>query len=273
MPGIANIIGSEGFRPNIDLAKYYPKDKEVKQQSFNDVLSDNANIDRFTKSEGSQLQKDIKKTVKGIQEMVLAYVKGRVPLGDDKFNTTDMLRSMLDMLNATGNMQQAAMQEDSNKMALQQLCVLMSQQVGREALVKDNRLDFKGKPMNIAVDVPEEGGAIIIAIEDATGKIIRHFEMNEQPGIQYIQWDGLDDEGKVAKVDTYMAHAAAQDEEGKATPVSLYVPRKIEELRFDPTRSGRFPVYYSGNAPIKNMLSVYSGPDIPVIASQTDEAV
>lgn len=188
MPGTANIIGSEGFRPNIDLAKDYPKEKKVKQQSFNDVLNDNANIDRFTKSEGSQLQKDIKKTVKGIQEMVLAYVKGRVPLGDDKFNTTDMLRSMLDMLNATGNMQQAAMQEDSNKMALQQLCVLMSQQVGREALVKDNRLDFKGKPMNIAVDVPEEGGSVLVAIEDATGRIIRSFEMDEQPGIKFDGW-------------------------------------------------------------------------------------
>jgi hypothetical protein len=273
MPGNANIIGSEGFRPNIDLAKYYPKEKEVKQQLFQDVLNDNADIDRFTKNEGSQLQKDIKKTVKGIQEMVLAYVKGRVPLGDDKFNTTDMLRSMLDMLNATGNMQQAAMQEDSNKMALQQLCILMSQQVGREALIKDNRLDFKGKPINIAVDVPGEGGTVLVAIEDATGRIIRSFEMNEQPGIQYVQWDGLDDEGEVAKVDTYMIQAAIQDEEGKTMPVSLYVPRKIEELRFDSTKHGRFPVYYSGNAPIKNMLSVYSGTDAQVNVSQTDEAV
>ncbi len=273
MPGKANIIGSEGFRPNIDLAKYYPKEKEVTQQTFNDVLNDKADIDRFTKPEGSQLQKDIKKTVKGIQEMVLAYVKGRVPLGDDKFNTTDMLRSMLDMLNATGNMQQAAMQEDGNKMALQQLCVLMSQQVGRDALVKDSRLDFKGKPVNIAVEVPEEAGTVLVAIEDASGKIIRSWELREQPGIQYVPWDGLDEEGNIAKLDSYMVRAIRQDEEGKTMAVPLYVPRKIEELRFDPTENGRFPVYYSGNQPIKNMLSVYSGGDAPVIAPQTDKAV
>ena len=273
MPGNANSIGSEGFRPNIDLAKYYPQEKVAPQQSFNDVLNDNADIDRFTKTEGSQLQKDIKKTVKGIQEMVLAYVKGRVPLGDDKFNTTDMLRSMLDMLNATGNMQQAAMQEDGNKMALQQLCVLMSQQVGRDALVKDNRIDFKGKSMNIAVEIPEEAGTVLVAIEDASGKIIRSWEMNESPGIQYVQWDGLDEEGEVAKVDTYMVHAARRDEEGKVMAVPLYVPRKIEELRFDPTSNGKFPVYYSGNQPIRNMLSVYSGADTPAVAPQTNEAV
>lgn len=273
MPGNANMIGSEGFRPNIDLTKYYPKEKEAMPQSFNDVLNYNADIDRFTKTEGSQLQKDIKKTVKGIQEMVLAYVKGRVPLGDDKFNTTDMLRSMLDMLNATGNMQQAAMQEDGNKMALQQLCVLMSQQVGRDALVKDSKLDFKGKPVNIAVEVPEEAGAILVAIENSSGAIIRSFEMNEQPGIQYMQWDGLDDEGETAKADTYMVRAVRQDEESNTIAVPLYVPRKIEELRFDPTQNGRFPVYYSGNQPIRNMLSVYSGADAPVITPQTEEAV
>ena len=87
MPGNVSVIGSQDFRSNINLKSYFPEEKEISQTPFNDLLK-NADIDTFTKGQGSPLEKDINKTVKGIQEMVLAYVKGRVPLGDDKFNTT-----------------------------------------------------------------------------------------------------------------------------------------------------------------------------------------
>ncbi len=270
MPGNASVIGSQEYRPNINLDNYFPKEKEASKQPFNDLVK-NVDIGTFTKAQSSPLEKDIKKTVDGIQKMVLAYVKGRVPLGDDKFNTTDMLRSMLDMLNATGNMQRAAMQEDGNKMALQQLYVLMSQQVGRDALVKDNRLDFKGRVMDIAVDMPEDGGIVQVVIEDSSGKAVRDWEMSDQSGIQYLRWDGRDADAQVVEQGQYTVHAIRQDEDGKTTVIPLYVPRKIEELRFDPTKNGRFPVYYSGNQPIKNMLSAYSGSDTPAIT--VDEAV
>ncbi len=57
-------------------------------------------------------------------------------------------------------------------------------------------------------------------------------------------------------------------------PVPIYVPKRIEEVRFDPAKNGRLPVYYSGNQPIKNMLSVYGGNHAPVSNAQAiDEAV
>lgn len=251
-----SVIGSQEFRSNINLANYFPKEKEVGQNPFNDLLK-KVDIDTFTKEQSSPLEKDIKKTVKGIQEMVLAYVKGRVPLGEDKFNTTDMLRSMLDMLNATGNMQRAAMQEDSNKMALQQLYLLMCQQVGRDALIKDNKLEFKGRVVDFAVDVPEQEGAVHVVLTDLSGITLKEWEMEEKSGIQYLQWDGLNEDGEVAEHGDYAVHAVIEDEEGKITPVPLYVPKRIEEVRFDPAKNGRLPVYYSGNQPIKQMLSVY----------------
>lgn len=260
-----SVIGSEGFRSNINLSNYFPKDvkegSEESPQRFNDLLK-KADIESFTKSQSSPLERDIKKTVKGIQEMVLAYVKGRVPLGDDKFNTTDMLRSMLDMLNATGNMQRAAMQEDGNKMALQQLYLSMCQQVGRDALIKDNKLDFRGRSMDIAVDMPAEG-RVLVSITNTIGKTIREWEMDGLPGIQYLRWDGLDEGGEVAAQEHYTVHAVIENEDGKITAVPLYVPRRIEEVRFDPAKNGRLPIYYSGNQPIKNMLSIYGGDSIP----------
>lgn len=258
MPGNVSVIGSQDFRSNINLKSYFPEEKEISQTPFNDLLK-NADIDTFTKGQGSPLEKDIKKTVKGIQEMVLAYVKGRVPLGDDKFNTTDMLRSMLDMLNATGNMQRAAMQEDGNKMALQQLYLSMSNQVGKDALIKDNKLEFKDRAIDFAIDVPEQEGIVHVTLSDLGGKTLREWRIDEQPGIQYLRWDGLNDDGEVAETGSYTVHASIEDEEGKNIPVSLYVPKRIEEVRFDPAKNGRLPVYYSGNKPIQQMLSVYGG--------------
>lgn len=259
MAGSTGVIGTQDFRSNINLSNYFPKEKEAAQQSFSDHVSKSADIDTFTKAQMSPLEKDIKKVVKGIQEMVVAYVKGRVPLGDDKFNSTDMLRSMLDMLNASGNMQQVAMQEDSNKMAMQQLYLLMSQQVGREALVKANKFDFKGKSIDFAVDVPEQEGNVVVAINDLSGKILKEWALGSRPGIEYLNWDGLDNEGQVAPKGEYVVQAFHEDQDGAVLSVPLYLPTRIEEVRFDPAKDGRFPVYYSGNKPVKQMLSIYGG--------------
>lgn len=254
----ANVIGSQEFQPNIKLENYFPKEKKSSGTPFDDLLK-NPDIDTLTKGEGSQLEKDIKKTVRGIQEMVLAYVKGRVPLGDDKFSTTDMLRSMLDMLNATGNMQRVALEEDGNKMSMHQLYLLMCQQIGRDALVKDQRLEFKGQTMNFAFEVPEQEGIVQVAIINSNGEAIREWELEAQPGIQYINWDGLDANGEVAERGHYAVRAVITDEEGKSVMIPSYAPKRIEEVRFDPASNGKFPTYFSGNQPIQHMLSVYSG--------------
>ena len=273
MLGNASVIGSQEFRSNINLENYFPKEKEANKTPFNDLLK-KSDIDTFTKSQSSPLEKDIKKTVKGIQEMVLAYVKGRVPLGDDKFNTTDMLRSMLDMLNATGNMQRAAMQEDGNKMALQQLYLSMCSQVGRDALIKDNKLEFKDRAIDFVVDVPEEQeGAVRVTLTNLSGEILKEWQMDEQPGIQYLRWDGLKNDGEIAEKGSYTVHAVIENEEGKSTTVPMYVPKRIEEVRFDPAKNGRLPVYYSGNQPIKQMLSVYGGDTSALPKSTVDESI
>lgn len=261
---MANVIGSQDYRSNINLANYFPKENEPTTQAFGDILK-KSDIDTFTKSQSSPLEKDIKKTVKGIQEMVLAYVKGRVPLGDDKFNTTDMLRSMLDMLNATGNMQRAAMQEDGNKMQLQQLYLSMCSQVGRDALVKDNKLEFKGRPMDFVVDMPEDSHQVQVVLGDLEGNALKAWDMGDQPGMQYLHWDGLNAQQQLATKGDYTVHAVYKGEDGQAIQVPVYVPRRIEEVRFDPAKNGRLPVYYSGNQPIKNMLSVYGGNHAPVV--------
>lgn len=253
-----NIIGTEEFRPNVNLENYFPKEKKTSGTVFDDLVKNpNPDISSFTKEEGSQLQNDIKKTVRGIQEMILAYVKGRVPLGDDKFNTTDMLRSMLDMLNATGNMQQASMQEDSNKMQLQQIYLLMSQQVGRDALIKDNKLEFKGKIENFAIQIPEEG-IVQVAIIDSHGDPIKTWELNGEPGIQSLNWDGLMDNGKVAEKGNYFIHATISNGE-ESLIIPTYTQKRIEQVRFDTASNSKWPVYYNGNQPIKHMLSVYGG--------------
>ncbi len=266
----ANVIGSQEFRPNIKLENYFPQEKKTSGTPFDDLLKE-PDIDTFTRGESSQLEKDIKKTVRGIQEMVLAYVKGRVPLGDDKFNTTDMLRSMLDMLNATGNMQRVALEEDGNKMSMHQLYLLMCQQVGRDALVKDNKLEFKGKTINFAIEAPEQEGTVQIAISNINGEVIREWELEGQPGIQYINWDGLDDRGEVAEQGYYAVHAVITDAEERSLIIPAYIPKRIEEVRFDPASNGKFPTYFSGNQPIRQMLSVYSGESSVSAKSIVDE--
>lgn len=270
---MTSVIGSQDFHPNINIGNYFPKEQKSSGTPFDDLLKD-PDIDTFTKGQNSPLEKDIKKTVRGIQEMVLAYVKGRVPLGDDKFNTTDMLRSMLDMLNATGNMQRAAMQEDGNKMALQQLYLLMCQQVGRDALVKDNKLEFKDKTINFAVEVPDQEGTVHIALINSSGNAIREWELNGQPGIQHINWDGLDNDGEIVKRGDYAVHAVITDAEEKSVVIPSYIPRRIEEVRFDPASNGKFPTYFSDNQPIRQMLSVYSGDPSPVASiKKIDEVI
>lgn len=263
----SNVIGSQEFRSNIKLENYYPKETKSSGTPFDDLVK-SPDIDTLRNGESSQLEKDIKKTVRGIQEMVLAYVKGRVPLGDDKFNTTDMLRSMLDMLNATGNMQRVALQEDGNKIGLHNLFVSMSRNVGREALVKDHRIEFKGKTTDLAIDIPEQEGIVQVALIDEKGLITREWTSNSEPGIQYINWDGLDKDGEVAKQGQYIVHATITDEEGKSAIIPSYIPKRIQEVRPDPA-NGK-PVYYSGNQPIRQMLSIYSG-DPSVLAKSVDE--
>lgn len=254
----ANVIGTENFHPNINLGNYFPKETKSSGTPFDDLLKNpNPDIDSFTRGQSSQLEKDIKKTVRGIQEMVLAYVKGRVPLGDDKFNTTDMLRSMLDMLNATGNMQRAAMQEDNNKMALQQIYLLMCQQLGKDALIKDNKLTFKGNPVPFAIEVPQEG-IVQVALMNHQGDIVKAWELNEEPGIHNIYWDGLTESGEKAENDEYFIHSVISNGE-ESFPIPAYTQKRIEEVRFDPANNSKFPIYYSGNQPIKNMLSIYGG--------------
>lgn len=270
----ANVIGTEEFRSSISN-DYSPKNSSLKDKQssgtpFDDLVKNpNPDINTFTRGEGSQLEKDIKKTVRGIQEMVLAYVKGRVPLGDDKFNTTDMLRSMLDMLNATGNMQRASMQEDSNKMQLQQIYLLMCQQVGKDALVKDSKLTFKGKPTTFAVEIPKEG-VVQVALFNRNGDTIKAWELDGEPGIRNLSWDGIKEEGgEAAEEGEYFIHAALSNGE-ESIIIPTYTQKRIEQVRFDPSNNSRFPIYYSGNQPIKNMLSVYSNGE-PIASPTTTE--
>ncbi len=265
--------GTGEIRPN-NSAEYFARETKEKKSSgtpFDELLRNpNPDIDTLTKGEGSQLERDIKKTVRGIQEMVLAYVKGRVTLGDDKFNTTDMLRSMLDMLNATGNMQRAALQEENNKIQLRNTHLLMSQLVGKDALVKDSKLTLKGNSATFALEIPD-AGIVKVALLNRSGDSIRTWESNEEPGIRNVNWDGIKDDGEKAEEGDYYIHAVLSNGE-ESVIIPTYTQKRIEQVRFDPTLNSKFPAYYNGNQPLKNMLSVYSGGESITTPTTTEVA-
>jgi flagellar hook assembly protein FlgD len=263
------MFGAKGSPLHVDLANYMPDSGSKTTVSPTDYTS-NARIDQFQNR--SPIEKELKKTVESTQAMVVTYIKGRVPLGDDKFNATDMFRSILDILKAMENVQMVKMMEDGNRIALNNLFMQMPQQVGNRALVQDDAFEFQGEDnTNFAVDVPENASLTTVSlINEETGEEVRTWVL-DQKGLNPLSWNGKSDENKDCAHGNYKVVAYYENSDGLAQTAPIYVTHKIESVVYDPAKNGGYPEFRGpGNRPLQNVLAVYDkAPPAKQLASGT----
>lgn len=249
------MFGAKGSPLHVDLSNYMPGAGTKPTPSPQDYTS-NARIDQFQNQ--SPIEKELKKTVESTQAMVVTYIKGRVPLGDDKFNATDMFRSILDILKAMENVQMVKMMEDGNRIALNNLFMQMPQQVGNRALVKDDEFEFKGEDnVNFAIEVPANAGLTTVSLVNEMGEEVRSWVLDEK-GLNPINWNGRSDKGEMCVHGNYKVMAAYENAEGQLQTVPIYVTHRIDSVVYDPAKNGGYPEFRgAGNRPIENVLAVY----------------
>src|SRR3989338_1274071 len=249
------MFGAKGSPLHVDLSNYMPNAGAIPAQSSQDYNS-NARIDQFQNQ--TPIEKELKKTVESTQAIVVTYIKGRVPLGDDKFNATDMFRSILDILKAMENVQMVKMMEDGNRIALNNLFMQMPQQVGNRALVQDDEFEFQGEDnINFAVEVPENAGLTTVALINELGEEVRTWVL-DQKGLNPISWNGKDEAEKACAKGTYKVVAIYETEDSLPQPVPIYVTHKIESVVYDQAQNGGYPEFRGpGNRALQNVLDVY----------------
>lgn len=249
------MFGAKGSPLHVDLSNYMPNAGATPVKSSQDYNS-NARIDQFQNQ--TPIEKELKKTVESTQAMVVTYIKGRVPLGDDKFNATDMFRSILDILKAMENVQMVKMMEDGNRIALNNLFMQMPQQVGNRALVQDDEFEFQGEDnINFAVEVPENAGLTTVALINEMGEEVRTWVI-DQKGLNPISWNGKDEAEKKCDKGAYKVVAIYETEDGLPQTVPIYVTHKIESVVYDQAQNGGYPEFRGpGNKALQNVLAVY----------------
>lgn len=249
------MFGAKGNPLHVNMANYMP-DSGTKPTASPQDYTSNARIDQFQNQ--TPTEKELRKTVESTQAMVVTYIKGRVPLGDDKFNATDMFRSILDILKAMENVQMVKMMEDGNRIALNNLFMQMPQQVGNRALVQDDVFEFQGEDnINFAVEVPANAGLTTVALINEMGEEVRTWVLDEK-GLNPLSWNGKGDADEICAHGNYKVAAIYETEDGAVNSAPVYVTHRIDSVVYDPAKNGGYPEFRApGNRPIQNVLAVY----------------
>lgn len=97
-----------------------------------------------------------------------------------------------------------------------------SSMIGHNVLVSGNELSTTGKGGYFGVDLPIGADKLTVTIKDTAGSTIRTVELGKQDaGTLPLQWDGLADDGSVAKSGSYKFEVTASIANATAAATGL----------------------------------------------------
>ncbi len=254
-------VGQRNIATLIGASEYKPK-SNVDQAISPSKVSDNPNSIHQFRDE-NPTAKEIRKNMEGMRTVMITYAKNRVPLGEDKFNSSDMFRNIIDMLKASENMHLVMMQQQQNELSQQQLYVDMNKNIsdhGFDGLIADESIDFDGEnATKFALMVPKDISALEIIVGNEAGRAVNSYVIeNPTHGLLEKQWDGLNDENEKVSAGKYRVHAHYRDQDDDLVPIEVYTRNVVDELRYLDLDKGGQPVYYSKGKPVKNIIATYA---------------
>ena len=86
-----------------------------------------------------------------------------------------------------------------------------STMVGRSVLVENGTLELSaGNTAGFAIDLPQSVPSLEVTISDASGQVVRQFNLGTQSGgLVDLSWDGLDNNGVALQSGSYRINAQA----------------------------------------------------------------
>ena len=156
-----------------------------------DVAKDNVTIaqDRFMKLLVEQMKNQDPLNPMDNAQVTSQMAQLSTVTGIDKLNKT--LESLISSVQAGQSYQASSM-------------------IGHNVLVSGNDVSTSGEGGYFGVDLPTGADKLSIAIKSASGATIRTVELgNQNAGTVPLQWDGLADDGSVAKTGDYKIEVTA----------------------------------------------------------------
>ena len=106
--------------------------------------------------------------------------------------------------------------------------------IGRQVLAPGTTAALRaGGTVSGALEVPAGATSVTVQVTDASGQLVRSFQVTPQSGLTDFTWDGLTNSGAAAPAGTYGFFAAAASG-GAQTSLSPYLQSTVNSVTIDP---------------------------------------
>ena len=106
--------------------------------------------------------------------------------------------------------------------------------IGRQVLTPGTSATLSaGGTVSGALQVPSGATSVTVQVTDASGQLIRAFQVTPQAGLTGFTWDGLTNSGAAAPPGTYTFSAAAASGSAQAS-LSTYLQSTVNSVTIDP---------------------------------------
>jgi flagellar basal-body rod modification protein FlgD len=92
----------------------------------------------------------------------------------------------------------------------------------------------EGEAVTGAIDVPAGTTSIQVSVKDASGQLVRRFDVKASEGLSELSWNGVNDRGETAAAGTYTFTAEARVL-GKNEALPILFNTRVESVTIDPT--------------------------------------
>jgi flagellar basal-body rod modification protein FlgD len=112
-----------------------------------------------------------------------------------------------------------------------------------------------GGTVSGALEVPSGATSVMVQVTDASGQLVRTFQVTPQAGLTGFTWDGLTNSGTAAPAGTY-TFAAAATSGGVQSSLSPYLQSTVNSVTIDPTTQTLSLNTSSGPLSLSNVIQV-----------------
>jgi len=113
--------------------------------------------------------------------------------------------------------------------------------IGKGVLVPGEKISVGSDPDDpqkrvttpCGVDIVSPARQVVVSVMDASGKVVRKFELGPQEaGVHSLEWNGLDESGAPVVEGKYTIKVEATDNEGKSIPATALHYGKVESVAY-----------------------------------------
>ena len=128
--------------------------------------------------------------------------------------------------------------------------------IGRQVLAAGTSANLSsGGTVSGAVEAPSGATSVTVQVTDASGQLVRTFQVAPQSGLTPFTWDGLTNTGAAASAGTYTISAAAVTG-GTEASLSPYLESKVNSVTLDPSTNTLTLNTDSGALSLSNVVQV-----------------